>query len=56
MEKLKTLVDYIIDDVNQDSSKTIMLYSKLLQNLFIMILLTGVPYLMYVIFSLERIP
>lgn len=50
MVKLTQIIELIIEDLNNEDSFTLTLFSTILQKLFTLILLWGMPFLFYILF------
>jgi hypothetical protein len=49
MVKLTQIIKLIIDDVNKEDSFTLTLFSTILQSHFTLIILWGMPFLLYIL-------
>ncbi len=49
MVKLTQIIELILDDVNNEDSFTVTLFSNILQNHFTLIILWGLPFLLYIL-------
>ncbi|WP_377802127.1 hypothetical protein [Bacillus benzoevorans] len=48
--KLKQMIEWFIEDVNDEKGFTLTFVSQLLQNHFRMIIIAGIPFLFYILF------
>lgn len=49
MERLGTLAEMFVEDVNKDDSAVLELFESILNFLFNIFLVTGIPFLLYVL-------
>ena len=54
MVKLTKIIELIIEDVNHEDSFTLSLFSNILQNHFTLVILWGMPFLIYILFFAGR--
>jgi hypothetical protein len=55
MEKIAQMVEIIVDDVNNEESTILLSFEKILHGLFKIILFAGIPFLIYIFMSMDKL-